>query len=399
MREKYAIILDGDQKSALATARSLGAQGIKVVAGAEHATAMTLHSKNVLKIFTYPSPLKNPDEFIDCVMRECSALSLKEKPVLFAMSDASSLLLLRNYKKIENVAKMMIPSEEGREVAFNKAKTVNLAQKLDIKTPKTYMPTSEGELDGIQKKLKFPLVVKPRHTSTWFEGKGFKGTVVFAYSAEDLLEQFVYIKKGSGETPIIQECIRGDEFGVEVLSVEGEIRALSAHKRIRSISPLGGASVVKETISPSKDMEAKAVKIIKELSWSGVAMIEFKENRKTGDILLIEINGRFWGSLPLAIMSGVDFPNLYFEISVSGKTESSTVVRGKKGIKSRYLLGDVKNLLLVLFSGDKEKRFGYPTRAKAVYNFFKIESGVKYDVISLRDPVPFFMDILYHLLH
>ena len=60
MKGKSAIILDGSQKSALATARSLSARGIKVIAGAEHLTAMTLHSRCVSKSFTYPSPIKKP---------------------------------------------------------------------------------------------------------------------------------------------------------------------------------------------------------------------------------------------------------------------------------------------------------------------------------------------------
>ncbi len=37
-------------------------------------------------------------------------------------------------------------------------------------------------------------------------------------------------------------------------------------------------------------------------------MVEFKADARTGTPYLMEINGRFWGSLQLAIDAGVDFP-------------------------------------------------------------------------------------------
>ena len=37
-------------------------------------------------------------------------------------------------------------------------------------------------------------------------------------------------------------------------------------------------------------------------------MVEFKLDARDGVAKLMEINGRFWGSLQLAVDAGVDFP-------------------------------------------------------------------------------------------
>ncbi len=44
------------------------------------------------------------------------------------------------------------------------------------------------------------------------------------------------------------------------------------------------------------------------LDWTGVAMVEFKLDARDGVAKLMEINGRFWGSLQLADRRGRRFP-------------------------------------------------------------------------------------------
>ena len=45
----------------------------------------------------------------------------------------------------------------------------------------------------------------------------------------------------------------------------------------------------------------QAERLLKSVNWSGVAMVEFKVDEATGRPYLMEINGRFWGPLQLAI--------------------------------------------------------------------------------------------------
>jgi predicted ATP-grasp superfamily ATP-dependent carboligase len=55
-------------------------------------------------------------------------------------------------------------------------------------------------------------------------------------------------------------------------------------------------------------MEELGTRLLRALDWRGVAMVEFKRDRRTGEYKLLEVNPRFWGSLPLALHCGVVFP-------------------------------------------------------------------------------------------
>jgi protein-tyrosine-phosphatase len=52
---------------------------------------------------------------------------------------------------------------------------------------------------------------------------------------------------------------------------------------------------------------------------SGAAMFEFRLDRRSGRHVLLEVNPRFWGSLPLAVAAGADFPALWWDLAVHGR--------------------------------------------------------------------------------
>ena len=82
------------------------------------------------------------------------------------------------------------------------------------------------------------------------------------------------------------------------------------------------------------------------IGWHGVAMMEYKQDRRTGEFVLMEVNGRFWGSLQLAVDAGVDFPFLACQLARGVPPEAPRAVR--LGVKNRWLLGDLDHLLLRL---------------------------------------------------
>ena len=89
-----------------------------------------------------------------------------------------------------------------------------------------------------------------------------------------------------------------------------------AHTRIREKPPTGGVSVYRESVPLRDDVRAYSERILGRFNWSGVAMVEFREDRATGIPYLMEVNGRFWGSLQLAIDAGVDFPAMLVQLAL-----------------------------------------------------------------------------------
>jgi carbamoylphosphate synthase large subunit len=277
--------------------------------------------------------------------------------------------------------------------AFDKSKTLELAKNMGIKVPTTHALNDLDEISELSKELKYPAIVKPKRSAYFKDGKGFIGEVTVQHNPGDLTGYAAKKFTESGDMPLIQRMILGREFGVELLSDKGDVRALSIHERIRSMSPRGGASVLKKTIGGdelSEKIKKYATDLARELAWHGVMMVEFKINDRTKEPVLMEINGRFWGSLPLAYFAGVDFPYMYYELAQGKQVHAEP---HKVGVVSRHFLGDMRHVLRVLFSKDRMRDTLYPKRFDAVNTFFGT-GDCRYDVIQKNDMMPFLMEIV-----
>ena len=335
-----AIILDAHLASALSAVRSLGKRGVRVVCGGERKTAMSFYSKYCRQSFVYPNPLKDPAGFVEKIKTVSDQLLT---PVIYSFSDNTFLPWQRSGGQSENI-----------EIAFDKKRTLALAESLAIPVPKTL---------NDQENLNFPVAIKPRHNCSWLKVPATFETTVFAYSLSELKKKKEAIFQRTGEEPIIQEYVEGEERGLFFLFDQGQPLTVFAHRRLRSINPAGGASSLRESITVPEKLLAYSLKLMASLKWQGPAMLEFKGDK------LMEINGRFWGSLPLAIFSGVDFPWLYYQLATGQRPDSPQSY--KIGIKSRNLLADFRNFWRWPFGRD-----------------------LYYDVFSGDDPQPFFREFI-----
>jgi protein-tyrosine-phosphatase len=138
---------------------------------------------------------------------------------------------------------------------------------------------------------------------------------------------------------LVQENFIGIGMGVSVLALRGEILAVFQHERVHE--PLfGGGSSYRKSVSLNTELFEATSILVSKLNYTGVAMMEFKQNPKNGSWVFIEINPRFWGSLPLAVASGVDFPLYLYQMLVEGRRVFPK--RYKKGIYCRNLINDIR---------------------------------------------------------
>lgn len=389
-----ALVLDGELKSALAIVRSLGERGISVHAGSERATAMALHSRYVSSRFTYPSPYTNEEGFISAILKE--AIRHGDRPVVYACSDVTYLAIYKHRNRLEEHVELVFPDARAIEIAFDKAITYSLARVSGVPTITTYTPANQSELNRVAETLAYPAVLKPRKSVTVYRGKKVFGSARFVHSKEELVKTYESMHSLYGESPLIQERLIGEEYGVEMIVHEGVPYALVTHHRLRSLSPTGGASVLKETVAKGalRDiLETYARKIVEELRWTGPIMVEFKVDSDTMTPKLMEVNGRFWGSLPLSLCAGVDMPFYYYHL-VTKKAFPREMVTQKDGVVSRHFWGDVRHLTSVIFGRSKMRRYAFPSRRSALSAFFNLPPGTHGDVWSLRDPKPAMMECI-----
>ena len=105
---------------------------------------------------------------------------------------------------------------------------------------------------------------------------------------------------------LLQQRVRGPGEGLFVLRWGGRVVAVFAHRRLREKPPAGGVSVYRESITPGFRFLRAGLRLLDALEWNGLAMIECKRDPATGRHVIMEVNGRLWGSLQLAIDAGVD---------------------------------------------------------------------------------------------
>lgn len=338
------LVMDASERSALAVIRSLGSKGIEVVAGDSIGFNAGFLSRYCSQRVLYPSPLKNKAGFVESIIRFVKNADLD---LLIPVTDFTILPLVERRDEVERYVRLALPSNDILFKAFDKWETAKLAESMGVPCPKTFVIKSVEDLNRVAEEVNYPCVIKPRTKVFWFEGKAIVLKITpdnYAYSQEDLIRKFSEISSRlegfefSEGFFIIQEFAEGVGYGVEVLMDGVEAKAVFIHKRLREYPITGGASTYRISVI-NRRLEELALKILKEIRWNGVAMVEFKVNESNNDVALIEINGRFWGSLPLAVNAGIDFPYLLYKLMMNGDVEPNM----------NYLVGMLQRWL---FPGD-----------------------------------------------
>lgn len=354
-------ITDGNLRSSLAVARSLGKQNVNLVCGESSRFATTFYSKYVGKSVVYPDPSSTPSSFISFVK---DLVQSRQIDVIIPIGHETSKAINRNSESLKRHTKVPMVKNSKFETAINKNKVVKIADKLEIPCPKSQFITSKNELISFKSRVGIPIVVKP------IDGSGSRG-IHFIESSSDF-KRFLY--GYTGEKMLVQEMIPrdGDGLGAGFLFDHGECVAEFSYRRIREFPLEGGPSTCRESTHNS-EIIAYGKKLLEELDWHGVSMVEFKLDPRSGQPQLMEINPRFWGSLHLPIYSGVDFPKMLLELALDKDVCRQNDY--ESGVTCRYILpGDILHLL--------SKR-----DYKSLRNFIKFKN-THYDILDKDDPAP-----------
>jgi predicted ATP-grasp superfamily ATP-dependent carboligase len=251
------------------------------------------------------------------------------------------------------------------------------------------------DLDRIFAELEFPIVLKPFRSRIWSDGRWIAASVKYASSVQELEETVAKHEYLNQHPFLAQEYIRGQSQGIFALYDQSKPVAFFAHRRLREKPPSGGVSVLSESIEVNPHMREMARRILEYVHWHGVAMVEFKVSCD-GTPYLMEVNGRFWGSLQLAIDAGVDFPWLLYELA-TGKT-LERIDGYKIGVKNRWLLGDLVHLYKVLSNNDTGPYLSSSQRFRSLIQFLNfLESDTRYEVNQWNDLTPFLFELRRYL--
>jgi predicted ATP-grasp superfamily ATP-dependent carboligase len=378
-----ALVTNAENLITLSIIRSLGEKGIEVTGTSDDSHALCFSSKYCKKKLIYPSVRKDEKGFLSSLEK---TVQKSKYDVLFTMWIDELLAISPRREIFRKHTRVPLPPHESLLIANDKSETLKFAQEHNISCPKTYFPENVADAEKIKKELDYPAVIKPA------KGFGAKG-LHYVINGEELIERY---KKSSHDGKlIIQECIplEGTIYGVEALfNADAKPRAVFVHKRIRQYPLTGGQSTMRESVS-YPEIEKIGLKLLEKLNWYGVAMVEFKLDPRDDKPKLMEINPRFWGSIPLSIAAGVDFPYLLYRMETEGDIKQ---VKGyKTGVKSRMLLpGDIRFLISALRDDYSHLGLRKESKTKVLREFMRFwEKDLHYDLFSLEDPNPALAEI------
>ena len=383
------LVLDGNQRSALAVVRSLGSQGVPVVVGESTARSLAGSSRYCWRQLCYPSPVVDPDGFVAEISRYVRENGVQ---LVLPVTDITTAIVLKNRSLFGEQARLF-PALENYELLTNKCLLARYASDLGVLTPATVCIQHRDELPAAASQVRFPAVVKAAYSKVWVQNAWVATGVKYVRSRDELFAVVAQLP-WHGQAPIlIQQCVDGEGQGVFALFDHGRPLAWFAHRRLREKPPSGGVSVLSESIPLPQQMQKAANVLLTSAGWHGVAMVEFKVTQD-GRPYLIEVNGRFWGSLQLAVDSGVDFPCLLYRLAIGKPVVPAAEYQ--VGRKSRWLLGDLDSLYLTL---KNRQAGGVTAKLRAIIEFLRLRSpGMRYEVNRAGDMKPFLTELRSYIL-
>ena len=373
------LVLDANQRSALAVIRSLGRHGLNVIAADHQPYPLGAASKYATTSVRYPDPALSPGAFVKEIIALADRLGID---LIVPASDLTTMLLA-SQSDLSKTRRMATPRADSYEILTDKARLMELAGKLAIPVPETHLAHTRPAIVDAAHNLGFPVVLKPARSRYLKGDRIFSTGVEIVHSTEDL-SGTLSSQEWLGDIPcLVQRFVPGHGAGVFVLYGPHGPLAWFAHRRLREKPPMGGVSVLSESTPVNPVMQTVADKLLSAANWTGVAMVEFRV-AGDGTAYLMEVNGRFWGSLQLAIDSGVDFPWLLYQLIQNRPATAPPSY--PVGRRLRWLLGDLDSLIIEL--RDTSSSLGDRSRALAAFVRSFADTGCRQEIFRLNDPKP-----------
>jgi predicted ATP-grasp superfamily ATP-dependent carboligase len=352
------LVTDGEERSALAVVRSLGRAGYRVHVGARRAGALAATSRWAAGVVVTPDPLREARAFADAVVEYVRQAAID---FVVPVTDASMLAMLPARDRLGPSA-IPFGTLESFVALADKAGLRERAARLGIAFPRQVELDWSDRGRSLAGAVQMPAVIKPARSVavSGAEGEAQRpGEVTPATTpvttpvtskfgirhaaTMDELAAMIRAMPRAAYPLLIQERIVGPGVGLFLLLWDGEVLATFAHRRLREKPPSGGVSVYAESIEPPAGLAERSIELLREFGWRGAAMVEYKIDQATGTPYLMEINGRFWGSLQLAIDAGVDFPRLLMDRASGRPAAARSGYRA--GVRGRWWWGDADHLL------------------------------------------------------
>ncbi len=381
-----ALIADASQRQALVAIRELGRAGMTVGALDSDPHAPGLASRWCSVGGVLPDFVQSQDEYVDGLLRFCAEHAPES---LILAHDGSIEAVRRRRADVEHAVGLALAPERALAVAIDKTRTLAAAEALGLRTPRGCHVIELDQVAAAIDEVGLPAVVKP--TQSWAQSAAvaMQGAVrarrlhaVAVSTRADALAAAEAVLR-EGVEVVLQEWLSGDREAVSFIYAHGRMWARFAQRADRTFPPLGGNSVLRESVPLPEDLTPGAERLVAELGLEGYSEVEFRRDAH-GRAALMEINPRLSASVEIAVRAGVPFPELLHTWASGGSLQAVSGYRA--GLRMRWLGGDLL-WLRDLFTHPKGPDM--PSRGRALgIVAADFARPLSYDYLDWRDPRP-----------
>jgi predicted ATP-grasp superfamily ATP-dependent carboligase len=375
------LVTDGHTKQALACVRSLGRAGYDVYVASHYRWPLSAWSRHCRGWFR----LTDQTTAQYAALRDWAAR--RQIGVLLPITEAACLLC-NTEREAWEAAGLTVGCGPDLMLlqAFDKARTLEHAARCGIAVPDTWAPESLEAFHAAARELGYPCIVKPRFSNPRFGDTVLPDLGVAYVDGPEALEAAVLERRQLDCWPLLQRCVPGTGKGIFAVCDHGRPIAWFAHQRIRDVRPTGSGSSLRRSTPLDPRLKAASERLLRAMAWHGPVMVEFRDDGEHPPWLM-EVNGRFWGSLQLAISSGVDFPLLWLRV-LHGETVQARDDYAC-GITLRWLWGDVKRFFHILRGRPRGYTGDYPTVWQGLRELLGAQPpGTRMETWDRSDPWP-----------
>ncbi|WP_416841500.1 carboxylate--amine ligase [Haloferax sp. DFSO52] len=366
-----------------AIVRSLGKNGIRTVVASEHDDTPVGSSRFCDELVRIPAPSDGLVRYKDALVAVAARPDIE---VIAPTRPEDAYVFSKYYDEFAAHARVVVQPFEMLRSVHDRKRLFEVAREAGVPMARTRLLSEVDEFEQ-------PSIIKPRFNL-------LAGDYVDGFGPEDydIVKQIIHVQPGDdlnrdevltemNHDPIVQDYVRpADKYMFAALYDHGEAVATFQHRQIRGNSYTGGGGVYRTAVY-IPELEAVGRALLDHLQWHGLACIEYIQDAETGEFKIIELNPRFWQSLPSAMRSGADFPFYYWLVATGQKHLVETDYA--LGTGSHYLWGELGYLMSVVNDDSP-----LVERPRLTTSLWEVVSSIvrepRFDFLHPDDPLPFF---------
>jgi D-aspartate ligase len=372
-----ALVVGGDHPG-LGVVRSLGRRGVPVYV-IDDQLCISRFSRFAKRVIRVPDIL-DERRTVDSVLDIGRRFNLRNW-VLIPTRDETVAAFSRYRDELAEFFTVTTGEWGSVQWAWDKKKTYDLAQKLEIPCPETFNPKSADDLSSLYDRL--PLAIKPTVKENFFYATGAKAWR--CDSIEQLQRNYDRaLRQIRPEEILVQEIVPGDgseQYSWCAFVRDGQPHSTLIARRLRQHPREFGRAATYVETAEAPVIDELSERFVRAIHYHGLVEIEYKHDPRDGRYKLLDVNARAWGFHALGAAAGVDFSWLLYADVLGIPVES---VRAKPGVGWLRLLTDIPTALSDLIHG---------SISPAAYLKSLLATRVE-SVFAWFDPLPFLAELI-----